>query len=84
MTDLFHGLFFFLCASVATGSWLGGAYSIYRGLQTLPDGQKDVPFLSTDPTLITEEGLKWRTRIYWSALYFVTAIVLIAVYKSMH
>jgi hypothetical protein len=84
MTELYHGLFFFLCASVATGSWLGGAYSIYRGLQALPDGQRDVPFLSTDPRLITAEGLKWRTRIYWSALYFVTAVVFFALYKGMH
>ena len=77
--ELSRGIFFITCAAIATGAWVGGAYSIYRGAQALPDGRADVPFFSADPALITDEGRKWRRRIYACMAYFAmsSAIVLL-------
>ena len=74
LSELSAGMFFFLSATIATGAWFGGAYSIYRGLQSLPDGQTDVPFFSADPKRISPEGLVWRRRIYACMAYFALAI----------
>jgi hypothetical protein len=68
--QLFGGLFFLTCLMTAAASWLGGAYSVYRGMRALPDGHVDVPFFSTDPKLISDEVRKWRGRIYLCAAYF--------------
>ena len=69
LDELTRSTFFVFCAAVATASWVGGAYSIYRGMRALPDGRTDVPFFSADPGLISEEGLKWRRRIYACMAY---------------
>jgi hypothetical protein len=72
--DLSRTLFFVCSATIATGAWVGGAYSVYRGMRSLPDGQADVPFFSADPKRISAEGLKWRRRIYACMAYFALAI----------
>jgi hypothetical protein len=72
--ELSRSLFFVLSATIATGAWVGGAYSVYRGMRSLPEGQADVPFFSADPKLISSEGLKWRRRIYACMAYFALAI----------
>jgi len=76
LSDLSAGMFFFFAATVATGSWVAGAYSVYRGLQSLPEGQTDVPFFSVDPKLINPETQKWRRRIYACMAYFALALAI--------
>jgi hypothetical protein len=76
LDELTRSLFFVVCGSIAACSWFAGAYSVYRGLQTLPDGQSDVPFFSHDPRLISEEGKLWRRRIYFCAAYFALSLVI--------
>jgi hypothetical protein len=81
-SELHSTTLFFLSTCIAAGACAGGAYSIYRGLQSLPDGRADVPFFSADPTLITDEGLKWRRRIYACMAYFTLAITIaLAIYR---
>ena len=75
-SELSSGTFFILSATIASGAWVVGAYSIYRGIESLPDGQTDVPFFSADPKLISDEGLKWRRRIYACAVYFAMALTI--------
>ena len=75
-SELSSGTFFILSATIASGAWVVGAYSIYRGIESLPDGQTDVPFFSADPRLISDEGLKWRRRIYACAAYFAMALTI--------
>ena len=80
--DLIQGLPVLFCLTVATASCAGGAYSIYRGFQALGDQHVDLPFFSTHPDHITEEGLRWRTRVYWSLAYFVSALVLAIIFRA--
>ena len=84
LSDLSAGMFFFFAATVATGSWIVGAYSIYRGLQSLPDGQTDVPFFSADPRLINPETQKWRRRIYACMGYFALSLAIVIALRSAH
>lgn len=84
LSELTTGMVFFICASIAAASWLGGAYSIYRGLQCLPDGQHDVPFFSADPTLISHESMKWRRRIYACMGYFALSLAITLVLRHGH
>jgi hypothetical protein len=85
MLDEFtRSLFFAIVAAIAVASWIGGAYSIYRGMQALPDGQTDVPFFSADPELISEEGLKWRRRIYACMGYFALSLAIVVALRSGH
>ena len=81
MFDLLQGLPVLFCITVAGASCAGGVYSIYRGFQTLPDGARDLPFFSTHPDHITPEGLRWRTRVYWSLAYFITALALAILFR---
>jgi len=81
MVELMSGLPVMFCLAIATASCAGGAYSIYRGFQALPEQHVDLPFFSSDPDHITEEGRVWRARIYWSVAYFVTALVLAGVFS---
>ncbi len=74
-SGLSTGMVFLMCATVATGSWAAGAYSVYRGFRALPDDHEDVPFFSTNPKLITPELRKWRGRIYLSMAYFALSAV---------
>jgi hypothetical protein len=82
--DLSRTLFFVFSAAIATGAWVGGAYSVYRGMRSLPDGQADVPFFSADPARISEEGLKWRRRIYVCMAYFAMAVSIALLIKRGH
>ena len=84
LDELTRPLFFVLCAAVASASWVGGAYSIYRGMQALPDGQSDVPFFSAAPRLISHEGRKWRRRIYACMGYFALSLAIVLVLRSGH
>jgi hypothetical protein len=84
LTDIPTGLFFIVAATIATGSWLGGAYSIYRGLQSLPEGQRDVPFFNSDPRLITPEARKWRARIYACMGYFILSLAITLLIRHGH
>jgi hypothetical protein len=84
LSELSAGMFFFLSAAIATGAWFGGAYSIYRGLQSLPDGQTDVPFFSADPKLINPETKKWRARIYACMAYFALALAIALIIHRGH
>jgi len=84
LDELTRPMFFVLCAAIATASWVGGAYSIYRGMQALPDGQSDVPFFSADPRLISHEGRKWRRRIYACMGYFALSLAIVLVLRSGH
>jgi len=74
LSEVSASLFFTFSMIVAVAAWIGGAYSIYRGLQSLPDGQTDVPFFSADPRLINPETKKWRARIYACMAYFTLAL----------
>lgn len=80
--SLLHSGFIWICGTIATTSWVGGVYSIYRGIGHLPHGATDVPFLSNDPRLITAEGRKWRRRVYVCAGWFVVALGMVLVVKS--
>jgi hypothetical protein len=82
LDELTRPLFFVVCAAIASASWVGGAYSIYRGMQALPDGQSDVPFFSDDPRLISHEGLKWRRRIYACMGYFALSLAIVLILRS--
>ena len=76
LDELTRSFFFAFGAAIAAASWVGGAYSIYRGMQALPDGQTDVPFFSADPRLINPETQKWRRRIYACMAYFALALAI--------
>ena len=76
LSELSNAMIFFLCLAIAAASWLGGAYSIYRGLKSLPDGQTDVPFFSHDPARISHEGKIWRRRIYACMAYFTLSLAI--------
>jgi hypothetical protein len=80
--ELFSGTFIILFATCAACSWLGGAYSVYRGFQSLPRGEGDLPFFSDDPNRITDEGRKWRKRIYMSVAGFLWSLLLMAAFKG--
>ena len=82
--ELTRSFFFAFGSAIAAASWVGGAYSIYRGMQALPDGQTDVPFFSADPELISEEGLKWRRRIYACMGYFALSLAIVLALRSGH
>ena len=82
LDELTRPLFFVVCATIAAASWVGGAYSIYRGIEALPDGQHDVPFFSADPSLISEEGLKWRRRIYACMGYLALSLAIVLALRS--
>ena len=77
LSELASGMFLIFSSVVAGGAWLCGTYAIYRGFKELPDGQSDVPFFSADPTLISEEGLKWRRRVYACMAYFAMSIAIV-------
>ena len=80
--ELYTGTYIALFATCAACSWLGGAYSVYMGFQSLPSGSGDLPFFSDDPKRITEEGRKWRKRIYMSVAGFVWSLLLLAAVKG--
>jgi hypothetical protein len=81
--ELTRPLFFVFCAAVAASSWVGGAYSVYRGMRSVPDGQLDVPFFSADPRLISPEGVKWRRRIYACMAYFaMSAAIALLIHRG--
>ena len=82
LDELTRPLFFVVCAAIASASWVGGAYSIYRGMQALPDGQSDVPFFSDDPRLISQEGVKWRRRIYACMGYFALSLAIVLILRG--
>ena len=84
LDELTRPLFFAFCAAIAAASWVGGAYSVYRGMQALPDGQHDVPFFSDDPSRISAEGLKWRRRIYACMGYFALSLAIVLALRSGH
>ena len=75
-SELYSGLFLVFSAVVATCSWTCGAYSVYRGMKSLPEGQRDVPFFSDDPALISDEGKKWRRRAYACMAYFALSFAI--------
>jgi hypothetical protein len=77
------GLITSLFGVVAVCSWVGGAYSVYMGFQTLPNEAGDLPFFSDDPRRITEEGRKWRRRIYMSVAGFLWSLLLISAVKGL-
>ena len=76
------GLTVSLFAVFAVCSWVGGAYSVYMGFQTLPSEAGDMPFFSDDPQRITEEGRKWRRRIYMSVAGFLWSLLLLSAVKG--
>jgi hypothetical protein len=80
--ELYNGTFIALFATFAACSWVGGAYAVYRGFQSLPTGEADLPFFSDDPSRITEEGRKWRKRIYMSVAGFLWSLLLMAAVKG--
>jgi hypothetical protein len=82
LSGLSSGMFFFMCATIAIGAWVGGAYSVYRGYQALPEDHADVPFFSTHPKLITPEVRKWRGRIYLCMAYFALSAVVALIVRS--
>lgn len=84
LSDLSSGLFFLFSLTIATGACLGGAYSIYRGVQSLPEGRRDVPFFSADPALISDEGRKWRRRIYACMAYFAMSLAIALLIRRGH
>jgi hypothetical protein len=83
-SDLASGWFLIFSAMVATGSWLGGTYSVYRGLKSVPAGQSDLPFFSDDPALISDEGRKWRRRVYACMAYFALSFAIILLLYRGH
>ena len=76
------GLVVSLFAVAAVCSWVGGAYSVYMGFQSLPAESGDLPFFSDDPQRITEEGRKWRRRIYMSVAGFLWSLLLLSAVKG--
>ena len=84
LSEVSASLFFTFSMIVAVAAWIGGAYSIYRCAQTLPEGQRDLPFFSADPRLISEEGLKWRRRIYACMGYFALSLAIVIALRSAH
>jgi hypothetical protein len=76
------GLVVSLFAVFAVCSWVGGAYSVYMGFQSLPADSGDLPFFSDDPQRITEEGRKWRRRIYMSVAGFLWSLLLLSAVKG--
>jgi hypothetical protein len=76
------GIVMTVCAAFAACSWLGGAYSVYMGFQSLPSDTGDLPFFSDDPNRITEEGRKWRRRIYMSVAGFLWSLLLMSAVKG--
>ena len=84
LSDLSSGLFLVFSALVATCSWTCGAYAVYRGMKSLPDGQRDMPFFSDDPALISDEGLKWRRRVYACMAYFALSFAIILILHRGH
>ena len=52
------------------------------GFQSLPADAGDLPFFSDDPRRITEEGRKWRRRIYMSVAGFLWSLLLIGAVKG--
>jgi hypothetical protein len=83
-SDLASGLFLVFSAIVALGSWLCGTYAVYRGLKSVPAGRSDLPFFSDDPALISEEGLKWRRRVYACMAYFALSFAIILMLHRGH
>ena len=53
----------------------------HAGLAGRPD---DAPFFSADPELISEEGLKWRRRIYACMGYFALSLAIVLALRSGH
>jgi hypothetical protein len=74
LSEVSASLFFTFSMIVAVAAWIGGAYSIYRCAQALPEGQRDLPFFSADPNVVPTEALVWRRRIYACMAYFTLAL----------
>jgi len=53
-------------------------------MKSLPDGQRDMPFFSDDPALISDEGLKWRRRVYACMAYFALSFAIILILHRGH
>jgi hypothetical protein len=84
LSDLSSGLFLVFSAVVAASSWTCGAYAIYRGMKSLPEGQRDMPFFSDDPALISDEGLIWRRRVYACMAYFALSFAIALLVHKGH